>query len=582
MAVDTNRQKLVHLNSATVKEPTGLLNKGEIAVQYATEDPALYIEKADGSLAKFVASDAIDSKIGSAISAATEDFIALKSELTEAVGEVEASIAAVSAVAITAITVNGVSATVGDNAASVDVDSDDVKIGTAITYSGETIATTTNNVTEAIQAVAGKAEANEAAIDELESASHTHDNKDVLDGISSAKVTAWDNAAESAHSHDNKAVLDGITSEKVTAWDNAAESAHSHDNKAVLDALTAEEVAKWNESAHTHFNKSELDLIQSGDVAKWNSLSAASVVVVSARTSELSEGILKTYDVYQGGSVVGSIDIPKDLVVTSGGVVTINDVKYLRLFIANQETPVDIAVTDLVDVYTAGNGVEVSAGNVISAKVVAANGLSVDANGIAMALADGSNAGAMSSSDFTKLAGIENGANVNTIEGVQVNGSDLTPDANKKVNVTITAGTANGTIAVNGADVAVTGLGTAAFSAATAFDEAGAAAAASAAAVSTVIGTAEDTSADTTIKGVIKYVDEKVSETLNAASGDSYVNAVIDGQTVKVSATQSTIDSLALADSSLQGIAEGKGSGAIVDSDKKLDFTSFGIDCGTY
>ena len=555
MAVDTNRQKLVHLNSATIKEPTGVLNKGEIAVQYATEDPALYIEKADGSLAKFVASDAIDSKIGSAISAATEDFLALKSEVTEAVGEVEASIAAVSAVAITAITVNGVGATVEDNAASVDVDSDDVKIGTAITYSGDTIATTANSVTEAIQTVAGKVEANEAAIDELEGASHTHDNKSVLDGISS---------------------------EKVTAWDNAAESAHSHDNKAVLDALTAEEVAKWNESAHTHFNKSELDLIQSGDVAKWNSLSAASVVVVSARTSELSEGILKTYDVYQGGSVVGSIDIPKDLVVTSGGVVTINDVKYLRLFIANQETPVDIAVTDLVDVYTEGDGIEVSTGNVISAKVVAANGLSVDANGIAMALADGSNAGAMSSSDFTKLAGIESGANVNTIEGVQVNGSDLTPDANKKVNVTITAGTANGTIAVNGADVAVTGLGTAAFSAATAFDEAGAAAAASAAAVSTVIGTAEDTSADTTVYGAKAYADELVAGVINAASGDSYVSATADGQTIKVEATQSTKDSLALADSSIQGLTTGAESGAIVDQDNKIDFSSFGIDCGTY
>ena len=37
----------------------------------------------------------------------------------------------------------------------------------------------------------------------------------------------------------------------------------------------------------------------------------------------------------------------------------------------------------------------------------------------------------------TKLAGIASGAEVNVIEGVQVNGADLTPDANRKVNVVV-------------------------------------------------------------------------------------------------------------------------------------------------
>lgn len=39
--------------------------------------------------------------------------------------------------------------------------------------------------------------------------------------------------------------------------------------------------------------------------------------------------------------------------------------------------------------------------------------------------------------EATKLSGIETGAQVNDIEGVQVNGVDLTPDANKKVNVSV-------------------------------------------------------------------------------------------------------------------------------------------------
>ncbi|MBR6457712.1 MAG: hypothetical protein IKS71_03850, partial [Bacteroidales bacterium] len=48
----------------------------------------------------------------------------------------------------------------------------------------------------------------------------------------------------------------------------------------------------------------------------------------------------------------------------------------------------------------------------------------------------------LSANDFTneqsqKLEGIESGADVNIIEGVQKNGSDLTPDGNKKVNITV-------------------------------------------------------------------------------------------------------------------------------------------------
>ena len=71
------------------------------------------------------------------------------------------------------------------------------------------------------------------------------------------------------------------------------------------------------------------------------------------------------------------------------------------------------------------------------------------------------------------------GAEVNTIEAVQVNGTDLTPDANDKVNITVTTGdstTGVGSIKVNGTGVTVYGLGTAAAANTTAFDAAGTAA----------------------------------------------------------------------------------------------------------
>ena len=60
----------------------------------------------------------------------------------------------------------------------------------------------------------------------------------------------------------------------------------------------------------------------------------------------------------------------------------------------------------------------------------------------------------MSSDEHTKLAGIETGAEVNVLEGVQVNGVDLTIDANKKVNINISGkadkvvGATNGNFAV--------------------------------------------------------------------------------------------------------------------------------------
>lgn len=43
----------------------------------------------------------------------------------------------------------------------------------------------------------------------------------------------------------------------------------------------------------------------------------------------------------------------------------------------------------------------------------------------------------ISATEKTKLSGIEEGAEVNVIVGVQVNGSDLTPDANRKVNISM-------------------------------------------------------------------------------------------------------------------------------------------------
>ena len=120
-----------------------------------------------------------------------------------------------------------------------------------------------------------------------------------------------------------------------------------------------------------------------------------------------------------GANTGAAINIPKDLFVKEGKVVD-NPAgqpagKYIELTLQNQANPIYINVADLVDAYTPGNGITISATNEVSAKVVAANGLSVGTSGIAMALASGTANGAMSSDQFTKLGGIDEGATADTI-----------------------------------------------------------------------------------------------------------------------------------------------------------------------
>ncbi|MBP5725278.1 MAG: hypothetical protein J6X18_17095 [Bacteroidales bacterium] len=210
---------------------------------------------------------------------------------------------------------------------------------------------------------------------------------------------------------------------------DAIEAVDADSRLDALEAISADtRISDLEDSAHTHDNKAVLDGITQAKVDSWDSIAGGAEVVLSAYTAEgqVTDGFLKTYEIFQGGVSKGKIDIPKDMVVTSGQIVEESGVKYLRLTIANQVAPVDIAVTDLVDVYTPGDGIEISNSNEISAKVVEANGLSVDASGITMALADGSNAGAMSAADFTKLGTIDASAQTNVIETVKVDGTALT------------------------------------------------------------------------------------------------------------------------------------------------------------
>ena len=176
---------------------------------------------------------------------------------------------------------------------------------------------------------------------------------------------------------------------------------------------------------------------------------------VTIETTGEEGNYVKRYIIKQNSVEVGKIDIPKDLFVTEGSVV-VNPAgqtagKYIKLVIANQEAPIYINVADLVDVYTAQAGaaqvqIAINDSNVISATIVA---------------------GSIST---TELAA--NAVSTAKIKDKNVTKAKLDDDvqtslgkadtAVQRVVATDTAGT-NGTITVDGTEVPVKGLGSAAY-----------------------------------------------------------------------------------------------------------------------
>lgn len=181
---------------------------------------------------------------------------------------------------------------------------------------------------------------------------------------------------------------------------------------------------------------------------EWFSLPAATDYSITIDSSEAGtqQGYLKSYHIAQNGAEIGVINIPKDLVVTSGSCVagtwsgntftesSSGNGHAIKLVIANQTDPVYINVADLVDLYTPQQNatqvqLAISNDNVISATIV--NGsITTDS---------------LDSSVKTALG-----------------------KANSAVQ-SVAAGTGNGTIKVDGTDVSVTGLKSAAYTESSAY-----------------------------------------------------------------------------------------------------------------
>lgn len=235
------------------------------------------------------------------------------------------------------------------------------------------------------------------------------------------------------------AAIGAATSAAVEAAQSAAEAAAALAD-AKVSSVTAGQGIAVTGAVKTPTVAVKLDPA-AGNIA---SLSDAGLMVTAptvtipeysiVKLGTATDGYLVTYQLQKDGAAVGvNIDIPKDYLVKSASIKTSTGdgdpsgfpagTKYIDFVINTHDTisgtgtesHIYLNVQDLVDAYTAGNGINISDNNEVSAKVVAANGLSVDANGIKMSLASGDAAGAMSSADFTKLSGIDTGATANTI-----------------------------------------------------------------------------------------------------------------------------------------------------------------------
>ena len=195
--------------------------------------------------------------------------------------------------------------------------------------------------------------------------------------------------------------------------------------------------------------------------AKTEAINASKVTVDTTTTTS---GMAKSYTIKQNGVAITTIDIPKDMVVSSGKVVTNPSGQaagtYLELTLANATNDkIYINVGTLVDVYTAqANATKVqltidSSTREISATVVAGSITATE-------LASNAVTTAKITDKNVTLAKLEQ--TVQTSLG----------KADSAVQ-SVVSGTANGTVAVDGTDVAVKGLGTAAYAATSAFDAAG-------------------------------------------------------------------------------------------------------------
>jgi len=354
------RQKLVHLHSATVKVPTAAqLEHGEIAIQYADSAPVLYIKNVSGEIVKFIDEAAVKALLTNVYtykgSKATYEELPSANNVTGDVWNVVAAHGNVPAgtnyawdgtawdslggsVDLSTYVTNGtftahtsnsdIHVTTAQTAAwdakqnalaNADV-LDDITAKQVSDWDDAVTGLTAHTADTTVHVTTGQTNAWDTAVSDL--ATHTGNNDihvttadkeewsgkqdaltnaDVLTGITSQKVTNWDNAATNSHTHSNKDLLDTYSQTESDLAD-AVSKKHNHANSAALETITSAKIESWDSAAtnkHTHENKSVIDGIAATDITAWN----GAVSTVNSHTADtaihVAEGEKATWNAKQ-------------------------------------------------------------------------------------------------------------------------------------------------------------------------------------------------------------------------------------------------------------------------------------------
>jgi hypothetical protein len=132
-------------------------------------------------------------------------------------------------------------------------------------------------------------------VDALEGSNHTHDNKEVLDGITSAKVTAWDAAEQNAKDYaDGLAKNYDASGAAATAEQNAKDYADGLAKN--YDAAGAATTAESNAKSYTDQEIGKLDKADTAVSGQYVSAVSEEDGVITVTRAELPD-YSNTYDV---------------------------------------------------------------------------------------------------------------------------------------------------------------------------------------------------------------------------------------------------------------------------------------------
>lgn len=189
-----------------------------------------------------------------------------------------------------------------------------------------------------------------------------------------AKQTAWDGAVSAKHTHSNKSVLDGITSAKVTHWDSA------YDWYALMttDEETADGIInKWNEVVSFLANISQTDTLSgivdginksiSDEVTRAKKAEGVNASGISTNktsittlqgyfTSGSAKKALQLTNTHKlwGNSFNGTADINGSIIVPDGKYISIGNIK-MEYDATNKALKITNTTTnEVANLYTSG------------------------------------------------------------------------------------------------------------------------------------------------------------------------------------------------------------------------------------